>query len=227
MSQTSAPPTASLATNLAKKLRDRICREQLDEGHLFMTETQVAEEYNVSRTIVREAVSRLRALGILDGRQRKGLVVRRPDPLQLLSDALPLYVDSTDRFQELLTLRYVLEVGAIELSIKNGTDEQIDQLDNIVAQMIAAIDADDAQAGTELDIQFHTQLLEMTGSTFVAGMQQVLVDYFRLTHNPETLSSADAQRIIWEHRELANAIRSRDVERARSMIRVHFHTCVN
>ncbi len=93
--------------------------------------------------------------------------------------------------------------------------------------LIAAIDADDAQAGTELDIQFHTQLLEMTGSTFVAGMQQVLVDYFRLTHNPETLSSADAQRIIWEHRELANAIRSRDVERARSMIRVHFHTCVN
>jgi len=70
-------------------------------------------------------------------------------------------------------------------------------------------------------VQFHALLLEMTGSRMIAGMQQVLVNYFakapRFEHTPN-----NAQRIIWEHRELFLAVHDRDVERARSMVRMHF-----
>ena len=70
-----------------------------------------------------------------------------------------------------------------------------------------------------LDIKFHSLLLEMTGSTLVAGMQRVLVDFFHtIAHSPPDAVNAD--RIAWEHTELAAAIRDRDVERARAMIRL-------
>jgi len=61
----------------------------------------------------------------------------------------------------------------------------------------------------------------MTGSRLIAGMQQVLVQFFQIAPHCEK-TEASAERIIWEHRELLNAIRDRDVERARAMIRLQF-----
>src|SRR5690606_18068756 len=106
----------SQAQELARTIRKRIQRDQLPDGSFFMTESQLAAEYGASRTVIREAVSRLQALGILEGRKRKGLLVRRPDPLRLFSSGLPSLVDSPDDWLELAQLRYVLEVGAIELA---------------------------------------------------------------------------------------------------------------
>ncbi|OYW17275.1 MAG: hypothetical protein B7Z55_12845, partial [Planctomycetales bacterium 12-60-4] len=108
------PHTVRIATQaheLAQRIRKRIQAEQLADGTFFMTEAQLAEEYGVSRTVTREAVSRLQALGILEGRKRKGLLVRHPDPLRLLSNSLPSLVGSQNDWRELAQLRYALEVG--------------------------------------------------------------------------------------------------------------------
>jgi DNA-binding GntR family transcriptional regulator len=63
----------------------------------------------------------------------------------------------------------------------------------------------------------------MTGSKFIAGMQQVLEQFFRIAPRAPQ-NPASAQRITWEHRELFLAIRDRDVERARLMIRMQFQS---
>src|SRR5690242_15625568 len=105
---------ATQANELARTIRKRIQSEHLPDGSFFMTEAQLAKEYGVSRTVTREAVSRLQALGILEGRKRKGLLVRHPDPLRLLSNSLPSLVASPDEWRDLAQLRYALEVGAIE-----------------------------------------------------------------------------------------------------------------
>jgi len=212
----------SQAHELAQRIRQRIQGEQLADGSFFMTEAQLASEYGVSRTVTREAVSRLQALGILEGRKRKGLLVRHPDPLRLFSNSLPSLVASPDDWQELAKLRYALEVGAIELAIRTATDEQIERLGQITQQMELALREDiESARSVRLDLEFHAQILQMTGSRLIAGMQQVLVQFFQIApHSERTATSAE--RIIWEHRELLNAIRDRDVERARAMIRLQF-----
>ena len=218
---------ASQAQELAKMIRQRIQKAQLPDGSFFMTEAQLAAEYDVSRTVAHEAVSRLQALGILEGRKRKGLLVRHPDPLRLLSNSLPSLVASPDDWQELAQLRYALEVGAIELAIRAATDEQIQRLAEITEQMEQALREDtQSPRSIGLDLEFHAQILRMTGSRMIAGMQQILVQFFQIApHSAETKTAAD--RIIWEHRELLNAIRDRDVERARSMIRLQFRSTLD
>jgi DNA-binding FadR family transcriptional regulator len=168
--------------------------------------------------VAREAVSRLSALGIVEGRQRKGLVIRRPDPLRLFSESLPS-LSSTDDLRELGQLRYVLEVGAVELSVRNATDEQISRMGELVEAMTTALHGKaTSKRFVALDLQFHALLLEMSGSTLVAGMQQVLVRFFAAVPYVDPDESS-TDRILWEHRELYAAVRDRDVERARSMIR--------
>ena len=216
----------TMATRLAEQIRTRIAEEQLPAGHVFMTEGQLAEEYQVSRTIVREAVSRLRALGILDGKQRKGLVVRRPDLVQLLSESLPLLTVSSHERDELKLLRYVLEIGAIELAVKNATESQMDQLDALVAEMQSCLEDQEWERSVELDLAFHSLVLEMTGSKYVAGMQQILAEYFHSLPEIDRLYSGRSARIVWEHAELASAIRRQDREHARVLIRQQFEDLI-
>lgn len=213
----------NLSQQLAERLSRDIEQKRIPDGALFMTEAEVAEEYEVSRTVAREAVGQLKAIGLLEGRQRKGLIVRHPDPVRLFSASLPALARSEQDISELAQLRYVLEVGAIELAVKNATDEQVSRLENIAEQIKKAVRSRGGmKKETELDISFHSLLLEMTGSTLIAGMQRVLVDFFRSVSHVSHVSPLDepnVERIAWEHTELAAAIRDRDLERARAMIR--------
>ncbi|HWL10474.1 MAG TPA: FCD domain-containing protein [Planctomicrobium sp.] len=227
MTKTTTNPQAR---ELAEQIRHRIQSEQLPEGSFFMTEAQLAEEYEVSRTVTREAVSRLQALGILEGRKRKGLIVRHPDPIRLLSRSLPSLVGSEEDGKELEVLRYVIEVGAIELAVRFATQEQLEQLAVTMDQLETALVSDmNWKEAYALDLQFHMQILQMSGAKLVIGMQEVLVRFFQsatLNHPPES-DPVLATRIAWEHRELLNAIRDRDVERARSLIRLQFRQVVS
>ena len=211
---------ATQVRELARKIRHRIQTERLTDGSFFMTEAQLAAEYGASRTVTREAVSRLQALGILEGRKRKGLIVRCPDPLRLFQNSLPSLMTSPDDWRDLAQLRYAIEVGAIELAVRAATDEQIERLGEIEQKLEQAVLKDQTSARTiELDVKFHSLILEMTGSRLIAGMQQVLVQFFQTVPQAKP-TLASAERICWEHRELLDAIRDRDVERARAMIRV-------
>ncbi len=209
------------AQRLAERIQQRIENAGLQDGALFMTEAEVATEFNVSRTVAREAVGQLRAIGLLEGKQRIGLIVRRPDPVRLFSSSLPSLARSDEDLAELAKLRYVLEVGAIELAVKNASEAQIERLIALADQIGRTFRHPRAIAKEKrLDVTFHSLLLEMTGSKFLAEMQRVLVEFFRKVVPIDQLDDATTQRIAWEHAELAAAIRDRDVERARAMIRV-------
>jgi GntR family transcriptional regulator, transcriptional repressor for pyruvate dehydrogenase complex len=120
----------------------------------------------------------------------------------------------------LAQLRDALEVGAIELAVRAATDEQIERLGQIEQEFEQALQEDTGSARTvELDIAFHSKILQMTGSRLIAGMQQVLVEFFQMGPRAEATPES-AKRITWEHRELFHAIRDRDVERARVMVRI-------
>ncbi|HAW30549.1 MAG TPA: FadR family transcriptional regulator [Planctomycetaceae bacterium] len=212
---------------LAERIRERIQSERLADGAFFMTESDLAEEYQVSRTVAREAVSRLTAIGLLEGRKRIGLIVRRPDPLRLLQLGLPSLFDSEQDVSELSMLRYVVEMGAVDLAIRNGSDEQCQQLCDLAGELAAAIRSDQAERIAELDITFHSLLLQMTSSKLIAGMQRVLVNFFQSVYQEYQSDETTGERMIWEHQELAVAIRDRDSNRARTMMQMQSRNWLN
>ena len=189
-----------------------------------MTHAQLAQEHDVSLNTVREAVSQLRGLGILEGRRNKGLVVGRFDPERLLPRNWPAMVKSEKEMLELARLRYILEVGAIDFAVRNATDEQIEQLEQITSELEELLQGQvRSKRGFELDLAFHCLILQMTQSPLIAEMQQVLAQFFELEAAKWGEQDIDNhQQEIWEHRTIADAIRVRDVEQARSMIRLHF-----
>ncbi len=148
-------------------------------------------------------MSRLRALGLLEGRKRKGLIVRHPDPLRLLSNSLPSLVGSQEDWRELAMLRYALEVGAIELcdSGPRPTNSSRGCRRSPTTWRRPCGTTRSRSGPWRLDLEFHALILQMTGSRMIAGMQQLLVQFFQIAPHAEN-TPASAERIIWEHREL-------------------------
>lgn len=71
----------TLSTTVANRIHSDSLSSKLSEGDLFMTSDQIEERYEVSRTVAREAVSQLHALGVVTRRRRKGVLVAQPDPV--------------------------------------------------------------------------------------------------------------------------------------------------
>jgi DNA-binding FadR family transcriptional regulator len=214
-----ASSTDYRAKQLADKIRHRLVTNKIAHGELFMTHTQIAQEYGVSLGTAREAVSRLQELGILEGRKSKGLVVSRPNPVRLLSRSLPAMAQSEQDIQEIARLRYVLEVGAIELAVLNATDTQISKLVQLACDFEEAVNQKmGIVRESEIELAFHGLVLQMTHSPLIAGMQQVLAEFFS-----RELVESD-QQTVWQHHAIAAAIRARDTEQARVMIRLHIQS---
>jgi len=220
MATSSAIRPSTAAQSLAERIHRQI--QGLPEGSFFGTEADLAAQHRVSHGVAREAVTRLKSLGVLESRKRRGLIVRRPDPLRLLAQSLPMLAESEHDLAELSRLRYVLEVGSIELAVLNATDEQIQQLDEYANEFESIARAGgSAEQEDELEVAFHGLILEMTGSLLVAGMQRVLSRFFnRSKQLPDPPSAKD--KTIWQHHAMVSAIRDRDLERARSFVREHF-----
>lgn len=224
-------PQNSLALNLSERIRHRIQSAEFTDGDFFLTEAELADEYNVSRRIAREAVNRLCALGLLEGRKRIGLIVRHPDPVEVWANCLPSLARSQEKLAELAQFRYALEVGAVELAIKNASEEQIEQLAALAEEFkLIARKKNSRKKRIEVERQFHGLILQMSGSSLIADMQKLLATLFENSYparESPILEDDVNDRIIWQHFELVSAIQDRDVERARSVMRSHLKYLLN
>ncbi len=221
---TREPNSQTLASALVERLHSDIAASDLREGDFFMTGDQVAERYDVSRGVAREALSQLRALGVLKSRQRKGLLVGRPDPVAIMERWIPVYcrAGQGEGLASLAQLRYVLEMGAIDLAVPNAVQEQTVQLAQIARdfEAIAAIHGHNEEAD-QVDLTYHCLILEMTGNPLVAGMHRVVSDYFLASTQVDPSPNEDPAAAIREHHMIADAIGRQDAELVRTLLRTH------
>ncbi|GMV90448.1 MAG: GntR family transcriptional regulator [Candidatus Hydrogenedentota bacterium] len=218
------PNTNTLANVIADRMHADIVASELQEDDFFMTGDQVAEHYGVSRSIAREALGQLRALGVLKSRQRKGLLVGRPDPVKLMSQWVPFYGRGAqgNELSRLAELRFVLEMGAVDLAIAHGTEEQIQRAARLAGEFEAvASKYGHNEKADQIDLTFHSLILEMTGNPLVSGMHRVLADYFLASTLEAPKPSEDPTSSIRAHHMIAEAFARRDAEMVRSILRAH------
>jgi GntR family transcriptional regulator, transcriptional repressor for pyruvate dehydrogenase complex len=212
----------NLTQRLVIRIREDLLGLNIQPGEAFMTEAELSERYGVSRSITREAVSRLRALGILDSRQGKGLIFRQPKLADVLEMSIPYMAGSAEETEQLARTRYVLETGSIELAVQNASQEQIDRMFALVDQWEACVkDSSRVKEGFSVDAAFHCLLLEMSNVPAMASMHRVIINFFAVTFWPEPTWGENMNRNFWQHRAIAAAVAGRDVEQARSQLRLH------
>jgi GntR family transcriptional repressor for pyruvate dehydrogenase complex len=165
--------TKTMADVVEVKLREYFKKKSFKPGDSLPGELELAEALGVSRNVVREALSRLRMLGMIETKKKRGMILARPDILGAFERVLdPLIIDK-DTLQDIFELRLVLEMGLADLIDIHKTKADIDELENIAKKEVT-----DASFRIKNEIAFHGKLYEMTGNSTLKRFQIMLLPIF-------------------------------------------------
>ncbi|MDR6782167.1 GntR family transcriptional repressor for pyruvate dehydrogenase complex [Pedobacter africanus] len=169
-------PIASntMADIVEVRLREYLKKKSFRPGDALPKELELAEALGVSRNVLREALSRLRMLGMIETKKKRGMVLARPDILGTFERVLdPLIID-TETLQDIFELRLVLETGLADLIYIRKTDKDIAELENIAKKEVNH----DNSFRIKNEIAFHGKLYEMSGNDTLKRFQIMLLPIF-------------------------------------------------
>ena len=213
-----------LSTLVAEGLGEKIRSGRLGLGARLPTEAELCAEYGVSRTVVREAVARLRSEGLVIPEQGRGMFVSESPASRNFSipeDALRTLPETV----ALLELRLGVEVEAAGLCAERRTDAEAAAIRALMEQIDARDDDPDA-IQIHYDYEFHLAVAEAARNPFILGflsyLRPIIVPRFQLglVVAPE-LKQAYYARIHREHGAIVDAITRRDGRTARQAMRRH------
>ena len=224
MSNFQARPVYRLRQQVEGQLRTAIVSKQVSEGERLPSEAELAEQFSVSRSTIREALRSLTASGLIvkSPGAGGGSFVRKLDIHtfgEMLSESVALFVDlGNAHASEVAALRDLLEIPAARLAAENRTSEDVALLFEIV-QAQKEITSDDP-AVPNLDIRFHTAIA-------AAGRNRVLNAFVFALHavnQPVThidLTPEIGRKTVAQHLQVVRAIEAGDPAAAEAAIRKH------
>ena len=202
-------------------VRGLIERKALRPGDRLPPERDLAARIGVSRPTVRMGLQALAAMGCIRSRHGSGTYI--PDgPPVLGTEALSLLAALHDfTHQQMYDARRIFEVGAAGLAAECATPEQIASLAEEVASLFASLD--DPQRFLVHDISFHRLVAAASGNPIIAAVvEMVSALYYKQRRETATRASdRDLRDAAEAHRHIYQAIRGRDVERARQVMNDH------
>jgi GntR family transcriptional regulator, transcriptional repressor for pyruvate dehydrogenase complex len=214
----------SLAHDVVDSLAGRIREGTLTSGEKLPTEAAIMEEFGVSRTVVREAISRLQAAGLVETRHGVGTFVVglgegsafriSPEQLGTLQDVIAV-----------LELRIAVETECAALAAGRRTAENIDALRHALKSFISAVEEGRDAVGP--DFQFHLEIARASQNHHFVDLMGTLggmmIPRARL-EPPGPLTperQAYLRRVNAEHESIVEAISRQDPEAARAAMRTH------
>ena len=213
----------TLAEEVVQALGEEIRQGQLKPGNKLPTESEIMASMGVSRTVVREALSRLQASGLVETRHGIGTFVlaraaEAPSPFRIGPDALGTAMD----VMAMLEFRVSLEAEAAGLAASRRTDVQL-------AAMRQALDELKRSAGAgndavESDFAFHLEIARATGNRYFTDIMghlgTMVIPRSRLqVSTPER--EQYLERVSIEHENIYDAIERRDPDGAKAAMRMH------
>ena len=218
-----------LAHVLVEEFARRIQAGELKPGDKLPTESEIVREQGVSRTVVREAISRLQAGGLVETRHGIGSFVlaaaaaAAAAPGTLRID--PATLRTVRDIIAILELRIALETEAASLAALRRSDANLDEMRAALDEFQAAVG--DQRACVAADIRFHLSIARATGNEHFADFMQHLGETIipRARVNTAKLAGDDFAQYLYrvnrEHEDIYNAIRRQDPEAARAAMRTH------
>nr|WP_269751532.1 FadR/GntR family transcriptional regulator [[Bacillus] enclensis] len=211
---------------VAEALIDMIKSGQLKSGDKLESVQQLAENFEVGRSAVREALSALRAMGLVEMHQGEGTYVREFDSKML---SLPVYIAvlmKKDDVKNLLEVRRILEVGAVQAAADRRTDEQLAEIKEALDQMETA---NDQELGEEADFRFHMAIAKASHNELLIGLMnnvsEMMVTTMRETRRLWLYSEKSTLDRLWnEHQQIYQAIEARDGSEAQKLMLDHLQS---
>ncbi|MCE9629100.1 MAG: FadR family transcriptional regulator [Planctomycetia bacterium] len=205
----------ALVDHVFEEVRQSILRGDYPAGSELPAAEKLAEGFGVSMTVIREALRALRSQGLVEVYQGKRPLVSAANSSAMVA-MLGLSLGRAGRMQDLMQVRWVLEVAIAALAAEHATKEHIERLAAAVDEMR---DGTTIDRQVDADVQFHRTLAEATGNPLFPILLQSLEDLLR-EFRRRSIKCRGVRSGVGEHAAVLKAVRARDSHAAReAMIR--------
>ena len=195
-----------LAISIFIRLREDILRGKLKNGEK-LTEQRICDEYNVSRTPVREAFR------LLD---QEGLIQMIPN-----RGAFVMGFEEQD-IADMYDMRKEYEVLAFRWAVERMTEEDLDRIRNAYDLMEFYTHKGDTAKAAEMNVVFHDHIYEASHNRQLTGILTTYQYYTKLLRSQEEDHTAEhLSEVLAEHKEILESLESRDAERGIPVVKKH------
>lgn len=209
----------SMADRVENQLREYFYTNAFKPGDSLPGEMEIAEKLSVSRNVVREALSRLRMLGIIETKPRRGMVMARPDVLGGFERVLNPFILGKDTLQDIFEIRLILELGMSEFLFKRKNEHKIEELEEIVRAH-----KNIRKPTKEEELQFHNKLYEIAGNKTLKRFQVLLSPIFEHVFSKQFTASNETQPANHVHHDnLVDILKNGTPAEFREAMKVHLN----
>jgi GntR family transcriptional regulator, galactonate operon transcriptional repressor len=204
-------------THVAREIARLIVTGVWNEGRTLPREVELASQFDVSRTSIRESLSILKAKGLIAARQKAGTHVRERINWNML-DAELLEWTWTERpaeefARQMLQVRRIVEPEACAICAQRGSDSDLARIERAYREMDAA--GMDSRAYSEPDLRFHRSILIATGNDFLVAFGASVEAALRMSFDLSTLNPGAPRKSLPHHRTILDEIWARNPDGAR------------
>ncbi len=217
-----AIPRSSLVDAVVEQIRDIIEQGELAAGDRLPTESSLAKQLGVSRTVLREAIGRLETIGVLSVRRGLGMYVGDRSSLnscvKLVRSAMAISPKELSQFTE---FRQALECYCVRRAAELASPGDVEEL----AELCRRIDREGENylESMRWDFRFHLKIVEISGNPLLLQVMEVIQEFALAGMAKTTPRPRDRVESHRRHMAIVDAIRSGDPARAESSMRQHMH----
>jgi len=211
--------TSSLPDKVEIKLIRYFLDNDMKPGDAIPKELDLAESLEVSRTVIREALLRLRLTGLIESKKKRGAILANPDLLSLLQRTLYPTMMDVHTLRDIFEMRLVMEIGMADLIFYRVKPEDIQELEKIVKHEPKK--SKSYIFNIEQEVSFHSKLYEITGNETLKRFQQMLLPVFQYVHNSGILTKEIEVKRYVSHQQLVDLIKKGNPAEFRESMRYH------
>lgn len=205
----------TLAETVAARIEELV--RELRPGDPFPSERALAEQFAVSRTVVREAVRSLAARGLLDVRHGSGTTIAAPSA-DLVARSVTSFLLAGEDVAEVHEARRMLEVETARLAALRRDERELGELRTLVERM-AALEGRGALA--EADVAFHAALARATRNRLFPLLHASLADALLALRRTSFGLAGAREHALAHHRAILAAVAAGDPDGAAAAMRGH------
>lgn len=205
-------PRSTLPEEIANRLLMQIREQELRPGDKLPAERQLAEMMVVSRPVLREALRALALMKVVDIRQGDGTYITSLEPRQLISHLDFVFSKDSVALVQLVEARRVVEAGNVRLAALRISDDEIAELERLVAQLAGSID--DPERFSELDIAMHVAVCAAADNFLLLQFMNIISTLGRFSRERTGGRREVREAALRDHRRLLNALRAHDQDAA-------------
>ncbi|GHI01153.1 FadR/GntR family transcriptional regulator [Neobacillus kokaensis] len=209
---------------VAEAIYEMIRSGHLKPGDKLDSVQQLAENFQVGRSAIREALTSLRAMGLVEMKQGEGTYVKEFEKDQITFPLSTAILMNKNDISELVEVRKIVESGTAAAAAKKRTEQHLSMMEAALEAMLEA--KGDGELGETADLQFHMALAEAAQNQLLLNLMnhvsELMVETMRETRKVWLFSKETTiEQLYKEHLAIYEAIKAQDEEAARNNLLIH------